>query len=137
MKYTDASKDFVKVGDSVVYRHGRSWVALGLGNAEEAGEIDLYAEPVPSAAEIFSNAIQPLVSGISQVERDTFERQEREALAWISDNEAPVKFIRDLAEARGITMGMLVKKITDKANIYSEHLARALGEKHKAEDAIK
>ena len=136
MKYTDESKDAVQHKSMYIPRGHRLWVELEIDKAEESGEIDPYVEPVPSADEIFSNAIQPLVFGISQVERDTFERQEREALEWISDNEAPVKFIRDLAEARGITIDGLVSKIIKKADAYSEHLAKALGEKHKAEDEI-
>tara|TARA_R110000851_G_C12803296_1_gene537692 strand:- start:114 stop:578 length:465 start_codon:yes stop_codon:yes gene_type:complete len=84
----------------------------------------------------FTLAVQPLISGISQVERDTFERQEREALEWVADNEAPVKFIRALAEARDITIDGLVSKIIIKAELYSEALALALGTKHKTEDEL-
>ena len=136
MKYLNKEKSAVLIGTSSIMRGSPNWSRLGIDKAEETDVIKPYVKPAPSAEEVFTNTIQPLVSGISQVERDTFERQEREALEWIADNEAPVKFTRGLAEARGITMGVLVKKITDKANIYSEHLAKALGAKHKAEDQL-
>ena len=115
---------------------GRVKDLIRLNYLKEADVIEPYVEPVPSADEVFTSAIQPLVSGISQPERDTFERQEREALEWIADNEAPVKFIRALALSREITIDGLVSKIILKADLYSEALAKALGEKHKAEDLL-
>ena len=132
MKYTNSQHTEVDTGKA----SGRVIDLIRQGYLKEDDVIEPYVEPVPSADEIFSNAIQPLVFGISQVERDTFERQEREALEWQANNDALVPFIRDLAAARDITMSTLVKKITDKANIYSEHLAKALGEKHRAEDQL-
>ena len=96
----------------------------------------MYVEPVPTAEEVFTNAIQPLVSGISQLERDTFPIQASEAKEWEADNNAEVEFIRDLAASRGIAIDVLVGKIIKKARPYSKAIADALGAKHKVEDEM-
>ena len=111
-----------------------SWLDNAI--VETKAEKDAYeAEQVKLQVEVdFTLAVKPLIFGISQVERDTFERQEREALEWVADNEAPAKFIRALAISREVSIDGLVSKIIFKANLYSQTLAKALGEKHKAED---
>tara|TARA_R110000851_G_scaffold315131_1_gene477401 strand:+ start:601 stop:1008 length:408 start_codon:yes stop_codon:yes gene_type:complete len=131
-RYTNESHTQV---ESASGTHGTRETLIRLNYLKESDVIEPYVEPVPSAEEIFTSAIQPLVSGISQLERDTFERQEREALEWIADNSAPAVFIRGLGESRGIELDVLVAKIIIKADYYSSELAKALGVMHKAEDA--
>ena len=115
---------------------GRVEDLLRLGYLKETDVIEPYVEPVPSPDEVFTASVSHLLSGISQIERDTFSDQKSEALRWKEDPHAEVPFIRGLAEARGITMEVLVEKIIIKAAIYQEALALALGTKHKAEDEV-
>jgi|TARA_R110000851_G_scaffold171263_1_gene317567 hypothetical protein len=138
--------DLIREGDSVI-RYTLD-PAMGHVSKAEAGdwgdieELDQATKDAHEQAEAarqveadFTLAIQPLVSGISQLERDTFERQEREAREWLTDNSAPVAFIRGLSESRGVELDILVAKIIIKADYYSSELAKALGVMHKAGDA--
>lgn len=107
---------------------------ISQGKIKEGEEIMPYVEPLPTPDEIFSSKLEPLLGSIPQAERDTFERQEREARAFSLDSTARVPFIQTLAEARGLPIRVLVSKIITKADYFSATLAKALGEKHKAED---
>ena len=113
---------------------GRVEDLIRLGYLKETDVLEPYVEPVPSADEVFTTSVSHFLSGISQIERDTFSDQKSEALQWKEDTHAEVPFIRGLAAARGITMEVLVEKILIKAVKYQGALSLALGTKHKAED---
>jgi hypothetical protein len=129
-RYIDQGNGYVTNGEKAIS------MVQALREVEEGNAvIEQYIKPAPSAEEIFNDAVQPLFSGISQVERDTFPTQASEAKEWEADNNAEVEFIRDLAASRGISIDLLVGKIMKKAAPYSKAIAGALGTKHKAEDA--
>lgn len=113
---------------------GRLEDLIRLGYIGEGEYIEPYIEPLPTPDEVFNSKLEPLLGSILQAERDTFERQEREARAFLLDSTAQVPFIQALAEARGLTVKVLTRKIVAKADYFSATLAKALGEKHKAED---
>lgn len=113
---------------------GRLESLMRLDYIQEGEEIMPYIEPLPTPDEVFNSKLEPLLGSIPQAERDTFERQEREARAFLLDSTAQVPFIQALAEARGLTVKVLTRKIVAKADYFSATLAKALGEKHKTED---
>ena len=80
--------------------------------------------------------MSPITATATQLERDTWTVQEREAREWLTDNNATVPFITILASTRGVELAELVDRIMLKADAYSQLLAQSLGEKHKAEDNV-
>jgi hypothetical protein len=92
------------------------------------------AEALRQADQDFIDTMSPITMSVSQLERDTWIVQEREAREWLADDTSPVPFITTLAEARGVELAELVGRIIVKADAYSVMLAGALGVKHKVED---
>lgn len=91
---------------------------------------------IRQADQTFNETMSPIVDSVSQLERDTWIVQEQEARAWLADPTVEAPFIYMLASSRGVDIETLVHKIIAKADAYSSMLAKALGEKHKAEDNV-
>jgi len=85
---------------------------------------------------VYTAKIESIVGSIPQYEINTWGKQEAQALAYTSNNNAPVPFIQNLAIERSITLAAMAKKILEKAAIYEELSSKALGQKHAAEDAL-
>ena len=92
------------------------------------------AQKLIKADSDFNIAMSTVLQTANQLERDTWVVQEKEARDWLADNTASAPFITTLAATRGIELSELVTRIIAKADAYSNMLATALGEKHKAED---
>lgn len=97
-------------------------------------DADAQAQKLIKAESDFNIAMSPVLQTANQLERDTWTVQEKEARDWLADNTDSVPFITTLAATRGIELSELVARIIAKADAYSNMLATALGEKHKAED---
>lgn len=91
---------------------------------------------IRQAEQTFNETMSPIVNSVSQLERDTWIVQEQEARVWLADPTVEAPFIYMLASSRGVDIETLVHKIIAKADVYSSILAKALGEKHKAEDNV-
>ena len=94
------------------------------------------SEAIAQAESTFVQTMAPITATATQLERDTWAVQEREARAYMEDSSANVPFITQLASARNIGLTELAQRIITKADAYSTALATALGQKHKAEDEI-
>lgn len=110
------------------------------GEIEEPTQAEKDAESkidmIRQADQTFNETMSPIVNSVSQLERDTWLVQEQEARAWMVDPTVETPFIYMLASSRGVDIETLVHKIIAKADVYSSMLAKALGEKHKAEDNV-
>lgn len=83
-----------------------------------------------------SNILSTLSRTYPEEEVLTFERQEREAKEYKSDNSALVPFIRSLSENREINLDELVEKILNKAFIYSQKYGSIIGLRQKYEKEL-
>tara|TARA_R110000851_G_scaffold218528_1_gene371433 strand:- start:75 stop:350 length:276 start_codon:yes stop_codon:yes gene_type:complete len=87
MKYTDETKNTVQHENRSIPRNHRFWKELEIDKAEKAGTIELYVEPVPSAAD-----------KIAELEAKVTPRRLREALAgdatFITDIDKQISALR-------------------------------------------
>lgn len=77
-----------------------------------------------------------LLAGYPQTEIESFYRQEKEALAWQADNNAPVPMISQIAEQRGVPLAILVEKIIEKSNQFAALAGAIIGQRQKFETQI-
>ncbi|MCG8639049.1 MAG: hypothetical protein MI862_04905, partial [Desulfobacterales bacterium] len=119
-----------------------TWAMTTAGTAasEKALQAEIDAARADKQSQIdiaFEAGVKAIKSGILQAEIDTFEVQEKEAIAFQGGVAAEVvPFITALAAARGLTVSELATRILAKADAYKNLMAPVLGRKHKAEDAL-
>lgn len=70
-------------------------------------------------------------------EKSTWDTQEREARAYILDNNTPTPFIDNLVSARGITKEILINKIIANADEYAIECAAIIGSTQANIDKVK
>lgn len=129
----------------------------GLISAENGGEIgwswdgDSFYAPIvtgPTFEELkielteninnlFKIETAAIKNGVMQEEIDTFNTQEKEAIAYKLDNDAKVPLITGLASVRGITVDELADRILAHAAAYKDAIAKVMGKKHAFEDLLK
>tara|TARA_R110000851_G_scaffold323215_1_gene489704 strand:- start:1880 stop:2152 length:273 start_codon:yes stop_codon:yes gene_type:complete len=87
MEYKDESKNTVQHEGVCIPRGHRFWVEFEIDKAEEAGEIEVYIEPIPSTAD-----------KITELEAKVTPRRLREALVgnstFITDIELQITRLR-------------------------------------------
>lgn len=66
----------------------------------------------------------------------SWDKQEREARAFVADPAAPVPLISGLAAAREIDVQDLANRIIQKADAYTAAIGAALGKRQKLEDQL-
>lgn len=70
------------------------------------------------------------------VERLTWDKQEREARAWADDNTASTPLLDGIAAARGLSLSELVSRVIAKADAWIDASGAATGHRQALEDAI-
>lgn len=81
-------------------------------------------------------AMHGLTATYPDTERLTFDQQKAEALAFQADNGAECPMLRPLADARGIEMAELCRRVLAKASAFSAAVGRLMGERQHMEDAL-
>ncbi|MFP4793412.1 hypothetical protein [Pasteurella multocida] len=77
-----------------------------------------------------------LLSGYPQAEIDSFYKQEKEALAYKVDNSADTPMLKIIAQTRGVPFDLLVEKVLEKSNQFSQAMGAIIGQRQKFEDRI-
>ncbi|MGC6358748.1 hypothetical protein ACNO7O_01780 [Bisgaard Taxon 45] len=77
-----------------------------------------------------------LLSGYPQAEIDSFYKQEKEALAYKADNSADTPLLKIIAQTRGVQFELLVEKVLEKSNQFSQAMGAIIGQRQKFEDRI-
>ncbi|HDR0699480.1 hypothetical protein [Pasteurella multocida] len=77
-----------------------------------------------------------LLSGYPQAEIDSFYKQEKEALAYKADNSADTPMLKIIAKTRGVKFELLVEKVIEKSNQFSQAMGAIIGQRQKFEDRI-
>jgi len=87
--------------------------------------------------DLFKVETATIKSGVMQEEVDTFNTQEREALAYQIDSSTIVPLLTELANIRGITVSELALRVIAHAAAYKNAMGQVMGKKHSFEDEIK
>ncbi|WP_424411432.1 hypothetical protein ACPEER_07315 [Pasteurella sp. PK-2025] len=77
-----------------------------------------------------------LLTGYPQAEIDSFYKQEKEALAYKADNSADTPLLKIIAQTRGVQFELLVEKVLEKSNQFSQAMGAIIGQRQKFEDRI-
>jgi len=94
------------------------------------------ADTVIHLIEACEETLSTITSAYPVSERDTWEIQRQEALAWQADNAAYIPFINALATARGISVAEHASRILIKAEAYQVAAAAAIGKRQRLEDNL-
>lgn len=86
--------------------------------------------------DLFNTEIAVVRGPVVQHEIDTFETQEKEALAYQADSTADVPLLSGLAAVREITIADLVGRVLAHATAYKAAVAQIMGKKHRFEDLL-
>lgn len=104
---------------------------------KENNELDvIFKRKLKEINDKCSDILSSLSEPYPKEEVLTFERQEREAKEYKSDNSALVPFIRSLSKSRKINLDELVEKILNKAFIYSQKYGSIIGMRQKYEKVL-
>lgn len=71
-----------------------------------------------------------------EAETKTWDKQEAEARAWVTDNSAPTPYLDGLATARDLSKSELVARVIAKADAWIALSASATGKRQRLEDEI-
>jgi antitoxin component HigA of HigAB toxin-antitoxin module len=88
---------------------------------------------IKSACEAELSALQ---AEYPESEVMSWDKQEREARAFVADSSASVPLISSLASVRGIGVPDLANRIIQKADAYTAAIGQALGRRQKLEDQL-
>ena len=88
-------------------------------------------------ADRFSERRKNLMVDVSDLEKDTWEEQKREAYGYQSDNTFSTPIIDVLSQGRNIDKNTFVQKIIDKVTSYNTTLANLLLEQQLLEERVK
>ncbi|MFC0920437.1 hypothetical protein ACFGWN_12710 [Pasteurella multocida] len=77
-----------------------------------------------------------LLAGYPQAEIDSFYKQEKEALAYKEGNSADTPMLKIIAQTRGVPFDLLVEKVLEKSNQFSQAMGAIIGQRQKFEDRI-
>lgn len=98
---------------------------------------ELKTEKLKEINDAYDNVVSSLVSDYPSSEILTFDKQEQEALAWSSDENADTPLIDALAKGRGINKEELVSRILKKSDVFSVTIGYLTGLRQKYEDELK
>lgn len=113
---------------------GKEWTIDKAGlqtllNARKDGLLLLLAN---KADELKSS----LLVGYPQAEIESFYRQEKEALAWRSDNSAQTPMLTQIAKVRGVPFEILVSKVLEKSDQFAVAIGMIIGKRQAFEDRL-
>jgi len=77
-----------------------------------------------------------LLAGYPQTEIESFYRQEKEALAWLADNNAETPMLKQVAMVRGVPFDVLVEKVIEKASQFAVAIGLIIGQRQAFEDRL-
>ena len=77
-----------------------------------------------------------LLAGYPQTEIESFYRQEKEALAWRSDNKADAPMLKQIARIRNIPFDVLVQKVLEKSDRFAVAIGLIIGQRQAFEDEL-
>lgn len=77
-----------------------------------------------------------LLAGYPQTEIESFYRQEKEALAWLADNNAETPMLKQVAVVRGVPFDVLVEKVIEKASQFAVAIGLIIGQRQAFEDRL-
>lgn len=77
-----------------------------------------------------------LLAGYPQTEIESFYRQEKEALAWRSDNKADAPMLKQIARIRNIPFDVLVQKVLEKSDRFAIAIGLIIGQRQAFEDEL-
>lgn len=98
---------------------------------------ELKKEKIQELNMLYEQSVNSLVQDVPVSERSTFSIQEKEALEYSANNSASIPFLKNLAQNRGISLDVLVKKVLEKSSLYSLAVGTLTGKRQKIEDNIK
>lgn len=103
-----------------------------------SSKVEAYLEKTASDRinKEYEEKVANLTKGVPDTEKNTWNKQELEARAYLEDNNANVPFIRTLAESRGVLLDYLAQRIIEKAEVYSVELGKLTGEKQRKLDLL-
>lgn len=114
--------------------NGKEWTIDKVGlqtllNARKDGLLLLLAN---KADELKSS----LLVGYPQAEIESFYRQEKEALAWRTDNTIKTPMLSKIAEVRGVPLATLIEKVLEKSDQFAVVIGEIIGQRQKFEDRL-
>lgn len=114
--------------------NGKEWTIDKAGlqtllNAKKDGLLLLLAN---KADELKSS----LLVGYPQTEIESFYRQEKEALAWRTDNTIKTPMLSKIAEVRGVPLGKLIEKVLEKSDQFAVVVGEIIGKRQAFEDRL-
>jgi hypothetical protein len=115
-------------GDTPVLIDNPEYPAIILDEQTKAAESSIRAQ---GAAQL-----RALTMPYSEVEIQTWQTQEKEALEWQANNDAPCVTIRNMAATRGIDVSLLVQKILANAAKFKQYSGMILGAQQAALDQL-
>lgn len=77
-----------------------------------------------------------LLVGYPQTEIESFYRQEKEALAWQSDNKVDTPMLKQISRVRGVPFEVLVEKVIEKASQFAVAIGLIIGQRQAFEDRL-
>lgn len=77
-----------------------------------------------------------LLTGYPQTEIESFYRQEKEALAWRTDNTIKTPMLSKIAEVRGVPLATLIEKVLEKSDQFAVVIGEIIGQRQKFEDRL-
>ena len=77
-----------------------------------------------------------LLVGYPQTEIESFYRQEKEALAWRTDNTIKTPMLSKIAEVRGVPLGKLIEKVLEKSDQFAVVVGEIIGKRQAFEDRL-
>ena len=84
----------------------------------------------------YQQAIATLTPTYPDDERLTFDKQEQEARAWLTDNSTPTPFVDALAAGRQMDKAELVSRIIAKADVFALTSGSLTGQRQRYEDML-
>ena len=113
---------------------GKGWTIDKVGlqtllNARKDGLLLLLAN---KADELKSS----LLVGYPQAEIESFYRQEKEALAWRTDNTIKTPMLSKIAEVRGVPLAKLIEKVLEKSDQFAVAIGEIIGRRQAIEDRL-
>ena len=114
--------------------NGNEWTIDKAGlqtllNAKKDGLLLLFAN---KADELKSS----LLVGYPQTEIESFYRQEKEALAWRTDNTIKTPMLSKIAEVRGVPLATLIGKVLEKSDQFAVVVGEIIGKRQAFEDRL-
>lgn len=85
---------------------------------------------------LYQQAIATLTPTYPDDERLTFDKQEQEARAWLTDNSTPTPFVDALAAGRQMDKAELVSRIIAKADAFAVASGLLTGQRQRYEDLL-